>query len=185
MNNVTSIPSAQAQKDRRVTQRFSASFPFSFTISEADKADLIGQKRTSTATNLSLADPVGQERTSEVANISLGGLSFETDLPLTVGSKLHLDLHLSISQRIQASGLVVRSEWVDRKKYISGSMIVRPVNSIGLHFQQFENDGRSVLMEHLEPEKSNPEGSVAEGAKGSNKISVSQLKEALQKRSQV
>jgi len=154
--------------ESRVHQRFRVTIPFFFTISESNRADLIGR-----------------ESTSETINVSIGGLLFETALPLTVGSKLKLDFHLSKSQNIHASGLVVRSERVDRSQSVAGTIIVRPVNSIGLQFKQFENDGRSVLMGHLEPEKSRPDRSVAEGAKGSNKISVSQLKEALQKRSQV
>ncbi len=142
--------------ESRAHKRFRVTIPFSFTISEAVRADLIGQQGS-----------------SKTISVSLGGLLFETKLPLRVGSKLQLDLHLSASQNMHANGLVVRSEGVARPKYVAGSMIVRPVNSIGLQFQQFENDGRSVLMGHLEPEKSTPERSVAEVAKGSNKISVS------------
>ena len=111
--------------------RFSVPIPFSFTVVEAADTTLNGQ-----------------EIASETQNISVGGLLFETFLPLKVGDKLALNLQLTPSRATNAVGWVVRSQPVQRKAYV-GTVIVKSVNSIALEFLQLGEDAQIRLLKLL------------------------------------
>ncbi|MDA2930696.1 PilZ domain-containing protein [Acidobacteria bacterium AH-259-O06] len=88
---------------RRKSYRVRVPVPFSFTVIDAGETELIGK----------------QVPDSKTRNLSVGGLAFETTLPLKVGDKLEMNLQLSLSQRVNAVGWVVRSEPVSRMEKIS------------------------------------------------------------------
>ncbi len=120
--------------DRREYHRFSAPIPFSFTICQADETSLIGQ-----------------EGVSRITNLSWGGLLCEMNLPLRVGDKLQLDLHLSLSDHLHADGWVVRSEKTDQTKQLTETMDVEPVNLIAIGFQRLDDEARLLLLKYLLP----------------------------------
>lgn len=85
---------------RRKSFRTRARVPFSFTIIDATRRNLVGER----------------VRDGETENISAGGLLFQSDLALEVGDRLALTLHLSSSQQVEAAGWVVRSEPVGQEE---------------------------------------------------------------------
>ncbi len=85
---------------RRKSFRTRARVPFSFTIIDATRSNLVGER----------------VRDGETENISAGGLLFQGDLALEVGDRLALTLHLSSSQQVEAAGWVVRSEPVGQEE---------------------------------------------------------------------
>ena len=120
--------------DRREYHRFSAPIPFSFAIRQADENSLIGQKGV-----------------SRITNLSWSGLLCEINLPIRVGDKLQLDLHLSLSDHLQADGWVVRSEQAAQTKQLTETMDVEPVNLIAIGFQRLDAEARLLLVKHLLP----------------------------------
>ena len=96
--------------------------PFFFTVTQADQTRLIGLQGN-----------------SETINVGLGGVFFKVNHALQVGNKLELNLRLSPSQHVSASGWVVRSDVVSRSTYVNGTMVVRSVYSIGVKFQQLSS----------------------------------------------
>ena len=93
-----SRPSEGISVQRRKAVRVRVPIPFSFTVISAAKAELVGETVPDCQTQ----------------NISLGGLKFETNLPLALGDRLEIDLHLTPSQSVNAVGWVVRSEAIER-----------------------------------------------------------------------
>ena len=85
---------------RRKSFRTRARVPFSCTIIDATRRNLVGER----------------VRDGETENISAGGLLFQGDLALEVGDRLALTLHLSSSQQVEAAGWVVRSEPVGQEE---------------------------------------------------------------------
>ncbi|MDA2930268.1 PilZ domain-containing protein [Acidobacteria bacterium AH-259-O06] len=111
--------------ERRKSLRVSSSIPLSFMVIDADQTYLIGERVLNVATQ----------------NITVGGLRFETSLPLKVGDTLEMNLHLSPSQQVNAVGWVVLSEPVERGgKY---------VNSVALEFLQVEAEEQKQLLQFL------------------------------------
>ena len=111
--------------ERRKSLRVSSSIPLSFMVIDADQTYLIGERVLNVATQ----------------NITVGGLRFETSLPLKVGDTLEMNLHLSPSQQVNAVGWVVLSEPVERDgKY---------VNSVALEFLQLEAEEQKQLLQFL------------------------------------
>ena len=110
---------------RRKSYRASSRVSFSFTVIEAAKAQLNGEQ-ASEATAL---------------DIGVGGLTFETALPLGVGDKLDMSVSLSRSRHISAVAWVVRSDAIQR-----GSA---DVHSIGLQFLQLNEEEQRELLEFL------------------------------------
>ena len=139
--------------ERRQDPRLHMAIPFFFSVTQANQTRLIGRQDT-----------------SETINVGLGGVFFKTDLELQVGNKLELDLRLSPSQHVYASGWVVRSDSVDRPTYVNGTMVVRSVYSIGVEFQQLEGTQRLRLREYLAGEEDDshpsPENSLVRVVKG-------------------
>jgi len=108
--------------------------PFHFTVTQANETGLYGRQGT-----------------SKTINVGLGGVFFKTDLALQVGNEVELDLRLSPSQHVYASGWVVRSDMVSRPTYVNGVIVVRSAYSIGVEFQQLE--GTERLTEYLVSEE--------------------------------
>ncbi len=122
--------------ERRQHPRRHMAIPFSFTVTQA---------------NQTRRNNIGRKGTSETINVGLGGVFFKTDLLLQVGNKLELDLRLSPSQHVYASGWVVRSDLISRPTYVNGVIVVRSAYSISVEFQQL--DGAERLREYLASEE--------------------------------
>jgi len=99
---------------RRKAVRVRVPIPFSLTVITAAKTELVGET-------------VPDCRTQ---NISLGGLKFETNLPLALGDRLEIDLHLTPSQSVNAVGWVVRSEAIEHDG--------KSLHSVAMEFLQLE-----------------------------------------------
>ncbi len=110
---------------RRKSYRAQSAVPFSFTVIEASETRLLDQ----------------EVRHSTTANISVGGLAFETPLPLQVEDKLEIHLHLSSSQRVNAVGWVVRSEPVQGE--------AKDLRSVALMFLQLRAEEQSQFLQFL------------------------------------
>ena len=109
-----SRPSEGISVQRRKAPRVRVPIPFSFTVISAAKTELVGETVSDCQTH----------------NISLGGLKFETDLPLALGDRLEINLHLTPSQLVNAVGWVVRSEEVERDG--------KSLHSVAMEFLQLE-----------------------------------------------
>jgi len=110
---------------RRKSHRVQTAVPFSFTVIEAVEPQLIDQKVSDSTTH----------------DISVGGLAFETSLPLQVEDKLEIHLHLSSSQRVNVVGWVVRSEPVQGEG--------KGLRSVALMFLQLKAEEQSQLLQFL------------------------------------
>ena len=110
---------------RRRPLRVRATITFSFTVIDAAETQLVGKKVLR----------------SKTQNVSGGGLAFETRLPLRVGDKLEMNLHLFKSERVNAVGWVVRSEPVEHDG--------KHVNSVGVQFLQLEDKEQVQLLKFL------------------------------------
>ncbi len=109
-----SRPSEGISVQRRKAARVRVPIPFSFTVIAAAQTELVGETVSDCQTQ----------------NISLGGLKFETSLPLAPGDRLELDLCLNPSQFVNAVGWVVRSETVERDG--------KSLHAVGMEFLQLE-----------------------------------------------
>lgn len=89
---VISTPDIGIALQRRKYYRVHEPLPFSFTVIEADDDNLIGKDVIDT----------------EIKDLSVGGLAFETRLPLKTGDRLDMNLELSPSQVVNAVGSVLR-----------------------------------------------------------------------------
>lgn len=110
---------------RRTSCRVCLPIPFSFTIVSAAESQLASGKVFKGTTE----------------NICMGGLAFETHLPLKVGDQLETDLHLSPSLHIETGG------WVVRSKSIEGGD--RDLRLIALMFHQMEEQEQGRLSKFL------------------------------------
>lgn len=110
---------------QRTTSRVRVPIPFSFLVTSATESSLNNQKR----------------HDYKVRDISVGGLRFETQLPLKAGDKLALELQLSSSQRLRAFGSVVRSQGIE---YYG-----KCLNSVGVQFLQLDPEDQQLLAELL------------------------------------
>jgi c-di-GMP-binding flagellar brake protein YcgR len=110
---------------RRTSCRVCLPIPFSFTVVDAVESQLINRNALKGTTQ----------------DISLGGLAFETHLPLKVGDRLETDLQLSPSLHIDTGGWVVRSQAVESR----GDAL----QSIALMFQQLEAQEQNRLLKFL------------------------------------
>jgi len=116
---------------RRTSYRFRGPIPFSFiTVATRDSA------------------LEGQRITGVTSDISVGGLSFETDLPLQTEDKLSFRLNLPETQAVTCIGSVVRVEVIQRdEKYLS---------LIGVQFLTLQSSHQVGLMNFLAQLKPNP-----------------------------
>ncbi len=110
---------------RRTSCRVCLPISFSFTVIGAAESQLISKKVLKGTTQ----------------NISMGGLAFETRLPLKVGDQLETNLHLSPSLHIDTGGWVVRSQPVENRG--------DDLPSIALMFQQLEAKEQDRLLKFL------------------------------------
>jgi c-di-GMP-binding flagellar brake protein YcgR len=110
---------------RRTSCRVCLPIPFSFTVVSAAESQLISRKVLK----------------GTAQNISMGGLAFETHLPLKVGDQLETDLRLSPSLHIDTGG------WVVRSKSIRGRE--RDLRLIALMFHQMEAEDQERLSKFL------------------------------------
>ena len=110
---------------RRTSCRVCLPIPFSFTVVGATESQLVSRKVLQGITQ----------------NISIGGLAFETHLPLKVGDQLETDLHLSPSLHIDTGGWVVRSQSIPDRE--------RDLRLIALMFHQMEEKEQDRLSKFL------------------------------------
>ena len=61
---------------------------------------------------------------TETLNFSVGGVAFETDLPLRIGNKLEMEIHLPPFPKVGAVRWVVRSETEEGEEKFPGSVEV-------------------------------------------------------------
>ena len=80
-------------------------------------------------------------RNATTRDISVGGLAFETPLPLQVEDKLEIHLQLSSSQRVNVVGWVVRCEPAQDKE--------KDLCSVALMFLQLRAEEQSQLLKFL------------------------------------
>jgi c-di-GMP-binding flagellar brake protein YcgR len=123
--NLTISISGDVVVQRRKSHRVQSAVPFSFTVIEAAEPQLIDQK----------------VRDSTTHDISVGGLAFETPLPLQVEDRLEIHLHLSSSQRVNVVGWVVRSEPIQGEG--------KDLRSVALMFLQLRAQGQSQVLQFL------------------------------------
>ncbi len=123
--HVTISISGDVVVQRRKSYRAQSAVPFSFTVIEAAERQLVDQG----------------VRNSTTHNISVGGLAFETPLPLQVEDKLEIHLHLSSSQRVNVVGWVVRSDPVQGEG--------QDLRSVALMFLQLRTEEQSQLLQFL------------------------------------
>ncbi len=124
-NLVLSTPVSKMEVQRRKSYRLGASFPLSYIVIDAAKSDLIGQTVTDCKTQ----------------DLSVGGLKFESDLPLEVGDTLAVTLHLSSLPTMKAYGWVV---WTKESERDGPSRLV-----IGLAFLQLGPEEQVQLIHFL------------------------------------
>ena len=110
---------------RRKSVRLRVSIPFSLTVTRATQIPLIGEN---------VADALTQD-------IAVGGLSFETNLPLVENDKLEMNLHFTESQSVNALGWVVRSEPVEGNG--------EGLSLVGVEFLQLDERDQVELLEFL------------------------------------
>ncbi len=109
-----SRPSEGISVQRRRAARVRVPIPFSYTVIAAANTEIVGETVSDCQTQ----------------NISLGGLKFETSLPLAPGDRIEIDLYLNPSQVVNAVGWVVRSEAVERDG--------KSLHAVGMEFLQLE-----------------------------------------------
>jgi c-di-GMP-binding flagellar brake protein YcgR len=117
-----SKPSEGIAVQRRKTARVRVAIPFSLTVISASETELMGETLTDCQTQ----------------NISLGGLKFETGLPLELGDRIEIDLRLAPSQIVNAVGWVVRSETVEREG--------KSLHSVAMEFLQLDGEEQNQLL---------------------------------------
>ena len=117
-----SRPSEGISVQRRKAARVRVTIPFSFTVISAAKTELVGE---------TVSD-------SQTQNIGVGGLKFETDLPLALGDRLEMNLHLTPSQFVNAVGWVVRSEEAE----LDG----KSLHAVAMEFLQVEAGDQNRLL---------------------------------------
>jgi len=100
-----SIHNVGVTVDQRASLRLNTLIPFSFMIVDATETKIISEQLVK----------------SNTRNISTGGLSFESDLPLTEGNHLQLSIQVSPTQSVNFMGWVVRCEAAqeDSKKLVA------------------------------------------------------------------
>ena len=118
------LGSAGVTVQRRTSFRVPARVPLSGTVIESADSQLAGA--------------TCRGRTKD---ISVGGLAFETDLPLKVGDKLAVKLQFSRSREVDAVGWVLRSE-----RIAGGGEYL---HSVAMAFLQYEAQDQNRLLQFL------------------------------------
>ena len=81
---------------------------------------------------------VGEEFSCKTKDISVGGLAFETHLPLDTGDRLAVTIHFSRSHQIDVVGWIVRATPIERHGEV--------INSVALQFLHCEDKDQSYLF---------------------------------------
>ena len=84
---------------------------------------------------------VGEEFSCKTKDISVGGLAFETHLPLGVGDRLAVRIHFSRSNQIDVVGWIVRATPIERHGEV--------INSVALQFLHCEAKDQNYLFQFL------------------------------------
>ncbi len=112
---------AQGRKSYRVRARI----PLFLTVIDAAVSQLVGEHFVNFKTQ----------------NIGVGGLEFETNLPLKARDKLALKVHFEPSCEIDAVGSILRSKQVEREG--------EKLNSVALEFLQCDSQDQRQLLQSL------------------------------------
>ena len=81
---------------------------------------------------------VGEEFSCKTKDISVGGLAFETHLPLDEGDRLAVRIHFSPSNQIDVVGWIVRATPIERHGEV--------INSVALQFLHCEDKDQNYLF---------------------------------------
>ena len=84
---------------------------------------------------------VGEEFNCKTKDISVGGLAFETHLPLDAGDRLAVRIHFSPSHQIDVVGWIVRATPIERHGEV--------INSVALQFLHCEAKDQNHLLRFL------------------------------------
>jgi len=84
---------------------------------------------------------VGEEFSCKTKDISVGGLAFETHLPLGVGDRLVVRIHFSRSNQIDVVGWIVRATPIERHGEV--------INSVALQFLHCEAKDQNYLFQFI------------------------------------
>ncbi len=84
---------------------------------------------------------VGEEFSCKTKDISVGGLAFETHLPLDAGDRLAVRIHFSPSNQMDVVGWIVRATPIERHGEV--------INSVALQFLHSEAEDQNHLLRFL------------------------------------
>ena len=84
---------------------------------------------------------IGEEFKCKTKDISLGGLAFETYLPLDAGDRLAMRIHFSHTNQIDVVGWILRATPIER----DGDVI----NTVAVQFLQCEAKDQNHLLRFL------------------------------------
>jgi len=84
---------------------------------------------------------VGKEFSCKTKDISVGGLAFETHLPLDAGDRLAVRIHFSPSIQVDVVGWIVRATPIERHGEV--------INSVALQFLHCEAKDQNYLFQFI------------------------------------
>ncbi len=84
---------------------------------------------------------VGEEFKCKTKDISVGGLAFETRLPLDTGDRLAMRIHFSATNKIDVVGWILRATPIERNGHV--------INSVAVQFLQCEAQDQNHLLRFL------------------------------------
>ncbi len=84
---------------------------------------------------------VGEEFSCKTKDISVGGLAFETYLPLDAGDRLAVRIHFSPSNQIDVVGWILRATPIERNGKV--------INSVAVQFLHCEANDQNHLLRFL------------------------------------
>ncbi len=84
---------------------------------------------------------VGEEFSCKTKDISVGGLAFETYLPLDAGDRLAVRIHFSLRNQIDVVGWIVRATPIERHGEV--------INSVALQFLHCEAKDQNYLFQFI------------------------------------
>jgi len=109
---------------RRLSYRVRRQIPLACTVIDAAERSL-----------------VGEEFKCKTKDISVGGLGFETHLPLDTGDRLAVRIHFSRRNQLDVVGWIVRATPIERHGEVS--------NSVALQFLHCEDKDQNHLLRFL------------------------------------
>ncbi len=84
---------------------------------------------------------VGEEFKCKTKDISVGGLAFETYLPLDAGDRLAVKIHFSATHKIDVVGWILRATPIERNGEV--------INTVAVQFLQCEAQDQNHLLRFL------------------------------------